>query len=80
MREFFMGWRRKAGLAILITAFARLGFSWRLSTWCFETVNGYETRHLWEYRPDWYGFILLTLLSACLILWKPRKQMGPDHA
>ena len=74
MREFFKGWQRKVGAVIFLIAIIRLAFSWRLDKWCYETRNGYETRYIWGYHPDSMGFILLTLLSACLILWKPRKR------
>lgn len=30
--------------------------------------------------PYWAPTISLTLLSAYLILWKPRQRMGSDHA
>ena len=30
--------------------------------------------------PYWSVVIPLTLLSAYLLLWKPRKRTGPDHA
>lgn len=76
MLAFFKSWQRKVGLAILIISVARLVFSWRLTTWCFETVNGYETRQLWVFRPDWHVEIPLTLIAACLILWKPRKRVS----
>jgi hypothetical protein len=132
MREFFHGWRRKAGVASLVMACAvtslwirsqaNLDVVWlrvlgqqfavntspgqllmfRLDTAHFDDVLWFsmETRsaegvaiiksidHLNGQHPEpgthylriWYWSIVLplTLLSAYLILWKPRKRVKQD--
>ena len=119
MREFFKGWRRKAGCFTLVIAFA-LACLWvrgvvapksvmfqigQRNHW-IETNNG---RLVWgaadiveglledqrdmtkfvneNYAPPKEGerriflhwpVLCLTLLSAYLILWKPRKSKSPN--
>ena len=41
-----------------------------------ESINGMD---VWTV-PYWSVTIPLTLISAYLILWKPRQRTGPDHA
>ena len=45
---------------------------WDWSDWMFED-------YAWII-PYWSIVIPLTLLSAYLLLWKPRKRTGPGHA
>ena len=57
------------------------------SFWCFWGFSYHggsdppfqEPFQVWRI-PYWSLVFPLTLLSAFLILWKPRKQTGPDHA
>lgn len=100
MREFFHGWRRKAGVITLGLALAVMGL-WIRSrivddqfTVCgmqFKSYGGVfersdflfldvdrfgssEAREVfWSLQYAWVA-IPLTLLSAYLILWKPRKR------
>ena len=64
MYTFFHGWRRKAGIAILVIA---------ISEW----VAIAQSKAI---RTDGIGIeaTFLTLLSAYLLLWKRRKQ--PNNA
>lgn len=61
MKEFFDGWRRKAGCVLLVVA---------ISEW----VAIAQPRVI---RTDGMGIeaTFLTLLSAWLLLWKPRKRV-----
>ena len=120
MREFFHGWRRKAGCVLLVMA-CGLATSW-VRSWTIEDsidfmlghrqqrITSDKERLLWgawdftesgtygwsskphpelsgggfvifnSQRPSfwtishWTVVLPLTLLSAYLILWKPRKQ------
>ena len=66
MGEIFHGWRRKAGcVALMMACLALNGWLWALHM----PERSSATEFL-------YGFITLdlTLLSAYLILWKPRKR------
>lgn len=80
MTSFFHGWQRKTGCVIFFIASLRLVFSWHLDEWCYETRNGWETRYIWGWHPDLIGFVLLTFISAYLLLWKPRKPPSPNRA
>ena len=130
MREFFHGWRRKAGCVALVLACAVMGL-WFRSFAIFDVIslaNGQQQhqiasasgrlfwgawrersrhsrpRNEWErigtsrrtrdevdiqlesfhnFRwiiPYWSVVLPLTLLSAYLILWEPRKRTEQDHA
>lgn len=46
---------------------------------CHEQVGG-GVRTIWCRAPYWECAIPLTLLSAYLLLWKPRKRTGAKHA
>ena len=128
MRDFFHGWRRKAGGVLFVMAlltfggfvrsflvwdrlFIRVGpimhlvtsfdgcVSWwsreigQLEVYSTEIVPEWKTRSAAEGReyaateplqswliPYWFLAIPLTLLSAYLILWKPRKRATPSAA
>jgi len=117
MREFFRGWRRKAGVVTLLMALAMMASWWRsyrlyeeigydvdgtamvwfnhrrgcLSValteteypiYCRRRSDSYaewDNYPVWPWHdpvltyPHWLFVLPLTLLSACLILWKPRK-------
>lgn len=46
-----------------------------------ERQEEHYTKQLIDWTiPHWSVFIPLTLLSAYLILWKPRQRTGSDHA
>ena len=150
MLSFFHGWRRKAGVVLLVMALAFFGVWMRsyffcdevsfpsdASALCFDSVRGgfnwyrltpcqtgsgvqwnsfnlarmnatgtWSTTNvdwrwdfggfsfgvgtlksdapktqieLWHF-PFWALVLPPTLLSAYLILWKPQKRTGPDHA
>ena len=137
MREFFRGWRRKAGCALLVMACVTM-WMWVRSRRIGESVDfilagehhfllSSNGQIAWEAYPSypnartpWYwcynrfpknrnphftieesrilkldkNFVApgdrvldyrsatycLTLLSAYLLLWKPRKRLGADHA
>ena len=112
MREFFGGWRRKAGCGLLVMAIALAGFwvrgmvepksvkfqvgqrlHWlttidgRLIWVSADKVEGLSlldeenTRSVLPNTHERIVFfrtpvLFLTLLSAYLILWKPRKAKG----
>ena len=82
MREFFHGWRRKLGCVLLVMA-AVLTRKWGRHPICIETPTGWEMSESWVFQ-HWQIAIALTLLSAYLILWKPRKPLPssapPDGA
>jgi hypothetical protein len=97
MHTYLYGWRRKAGVATLLTACA-LAILWARSYVAASTIDIYAIDRLFELRSAnglirwseladvggqsftlWtihYGLLAapLTLLSAYLILWKPRKR------
>ena len=114
MREFFRGWRRKAGCVTLVMAVAlaclwvrgvvapkSVKFQVGHRIHCLTTING---RLIWESADKVHGMSLLeeesnltvlpnerrgiiqlrttilpmTLLSAYLILWKPRPKDRRD--
>ena len=124
MREFFHGWRRKAGCVLLVAAAALLGvwirsgvipdymqYEWGGSVHTIKSENAtlswtscdsverqeYMRLELRRQRTDhsgsieiplprsyrkrtvdyWSITLPLTLLSAYLILWKPRKRVAP---
>ena len=122
MREFFKGWRRKAGVILLVMACVvtavwirssivvdfmhfeigdrfyvvvsrrgvlawdfgeygiddqRAGFGWRTHEAPLDIGNNVVFSRSVMY---WTPAIVLTLLSAYLILWKPRKRTEQDHA
>ena len=110
MKEFFHGWRRKAGVVTLVMACAFVSFRlWvdRQEEWVHLSLGDIERDDYrgvwvwidrseslrWEYGhgyhpftydggrprlsgtiPQWASTFPLTLLSAYLILWKPRKR------
>ncbi len=127
MREFFHGWRRKAGCVTLVMALTLTGIWVRSSiiidevlvTWpgnrhnylvslpgrilldfwdleyapetywiqhpCSLSVindrlNWFEENHATFDIPYWIITIPLTLLSAYLILWKPRKRAAKPES
>lgn len=134
MREFFKGWRRKAGCITLVMACAMAGlamrsrFSYDIASFAFNSrqhqivsmdsrlewrasdlepnsigFNGWTSvdagdlvaalvsyefwqlersqRHAEKWTsPDWVAVVPFTLLSALLLLWKPRQRTEPDHA
>ena len=47
--------------------------------WWSRGMTFTTTEHYWQV-PYWSLSIPLTLISACLILWKPCKPTGPEHA
>ncbi|MBS0201250.1 MAG: hypothetical protein JSS49_00015 [Planctomycetes bacterium] len=89
MREFFKGWRRKVGCVALVVASlfmiwindpAIVGFSIAVTD-----VSLFEDRHAESHDynveiPNWSTIIILSLLSAYLILWRPRKKPKPGSA
>ena len=98
MREFFQGWRRKAGLATLAIALALTvgwvnsyshGFNVKV-----ESVDGIVTidtlsipegvaingQYLCWYVPYWFIVLPLTLLSAWLLLIKPRPAKSAKES
>jgi hypothetical protein len=135
MKEFFCGWRRKAGTVTLVMALAVAGiwmrsrvvcdtlqfkFGGRLHdivsysnqtsgvSWKFDLAfpevldwgsiplnevdaddiegtlanyrEGYRDLGFFEWHvPHWLLVLPLSLLSAYLILWKPRKQSSPNQ-
>ena len=130
MREFFKGWRRKAGCVALAMACLVMGM-WIRSTVVADigyldtagerrmAVSLYGHLRLYLFRdqvvdpyytgprfwadsvkrsdpaiyglvgigedkiadaPYWSATIPLTFLSAYLLLWKPRKRTGAEHA
>eukprot|EP00456_Euglypha_rotunda_P016931 TRINITY_DN156_c0_g1_i5.p2 TRINITY_DN156_c0_g1~~TRINITY_DN156_c0_g1_i5.p2 ORF type:complete len:127 (+),score=12.56 TRINITY_DN156_c0_g1_i5:105-485(+) len=126
MREFFRGWRRKAGCATLLMACALAGLWIRttvvadfiqLEHLAFGTTRGgiywayFQAKQNWDWEttPEstlrssfgnmslaeilrdelssemhygyalyWWLVLPITLLSAYLILWKPRKRASPN--
>jgi hypothetical protein len=106
MREFFKGWRRKAGCVTLVLAGAIL-IVWMRSqlitdthmvrhayrkhyvvtskSGCLEISSNFYVDggaiEVWSKSVKYLAVALpLALLSAYLILWKPRKGTGPEHA
>ena len=114
MREFFKGWRRKAGCVLLLLAGVSTNL-WLASfgEWTYTITfraNRIDSSHGWiEFYdenaarmvdveignglsttkevnlpvlsvPYAAVTIPMTLLSACLILWKPRQRTEPPHA
>lgn len=134
MREFFHGWRRKAGCVTLVMACAIAGLGMRsrisydIASFAFNSrqhqivsidsrlewrafnlepssvgfnrwtsvdagdLVAYLVRYdFWQFEhsqrhaekwasPDWVLVVPFTVLSAYLLLWKPRQRTEPDHA
>ena len=101
MRDFFHGWRRKTGCAVLIVACGFMGLWIRNFHEPDYFTYTQDSRHyaihlasgtvVWsEFTPDRCGpidiwskefhysryVIPLTLLSAYLILWRPKKNIA----
>ena len=98
MRDFFHGWRRKVGCALLVMAISAM-YLWICSyavpvsfdlvyryqfyviessgggiLWSQWVSDGPDPMQTITAIPYWLLTASLTLLSAYLILWKPRKR------
>ncbi|MDB5343333.1 MAG: hypothetical protein JWP89_1710 [Schlesneria sp.] len=93
MHTFFHGWRRKFGMATLAVACALLltDAMFGPEPWAVHWHQSEPVSHEWSGMvttsqssvgtvavPNWAMAIPLTLLSAYLILWKPRKRVNSD--